>query len=132
VAIGTGLFQIVITGSVGTLIYALADRVDLLMALIMLATASVGSQIGVAATILVEGASIRLMFGLTVLGGCVAVALKQASESGPGLEYLSDLAAVLLLGVAVGMCMLISAMLLASKVRRRQTSPRHARMDRPP
>ena len=118
VAIGTDLFQIVITGSVGTLVYSLADRVDLLMAVIMLTTASIGSQLGVAATRFVEGSRIRLLYGITVASGCIAVALKQASETSASVEYLADVASVLLLGVAGAICVLIGFMLVVAKARK--------------
>ena len=74
---GTDLFQVVITGSVGTLFYALDARVDLLMALIMLATASAGAQLGVAATRYVDGSRIKFLYGITVLSGSISVALEQ-------------------------------------------------------
>ena len=54
VAIGTDLFQVIITGSWGTLLYALSNNVDPLMALIILAAASAGSQIGTTATKFVD------------------------------------------------------------------------------
>ena len=54
VAIGTDLFQIVITGSMGTLIKAYSNEVDLLMVAIMLVSASAGAQLGTAAYRLVD------------------------------------------------------------------------------
>ena len=122
VAVGTDLFQVVITGSVGTLTYSLSGRVDLLMALIMLVTASMGSQLGVMATRFVDGARIRSLFGITVLSGSVAVALKQASESS-GHEFLATLGAILLLGMGGAMCVIILAMLVMAKGRSREPAP---------
>ena len=122
VAVGTGLFQIVITGSVGTLLYSLSNRVDLVMAVIMLAAASLGSQVGVAATRSVDGARIRFLFGITLLSGSAAVALNQASESGSGPEFLSTLAYILLLGMAGAMCILI-VLLMVAKGRNRAPAP---------
>ncbi|MCE2462976.1 MAG: sulfite exporter TauE/SafE family protein, partial [Dehalococcoidia bacterium] len=127
VAVGTDLFQVVITGSVGTLIYSLSNNVDLLMAVIMLATASIGSQLGVVATRYVEASSIRSLYGVTVLGGCVAVALKQVSESS-GTEFFATLASILLLGVAGLICVIIATMMMI-KARNRETTPTHASGD---
>ena len=127
VAVGTDLFQVVITGSVGTLIYSLSNKVDLLMAVIMLATASIGSQLGVVATRYVEASSIRSLYGVTVLGGCVAVALKQVSESS-GTEFFATLASILLLGVAGLICVIIATMMVI-KARNRETTPTHASGD---
>ena len=119
VAVGTDLFQIVITGSVGTLLYSLSNRVDLLMAIIMLVSASAGSQVGVAASRYVDGARIRFLFGVTILSGCVAIALKQASET-PGPEFLST---VVLLAGSGAMCILIATMFVIARSKRRNTSP---------
>ena len=124
VAVGTDLFQVVITGSVGTLVYSLSNNVDLLMAVIMLATASMGSQLGVVATRFVDAASIRSLYGITMLSGCIAVALKQVSES-PGPEFLAILASILLLGVSGAICVII-AMMVVIKSRGREATPSHA------
>ena len=116
VAVGTDLFQIVITGSVGTLLYSLSNHVDLSMAVIMLATASIGSQFGVAASRFVDGERVRIVFGITILSGSAAVALKQASESS-GSDYLATFASILLLGMGGAICILILGMLTAAKGR---------------
>lgn len=115
VAIGTDLFQIIITGSVGTFIYALGNHVDPLMAIIMLVAASAGSQLGATATRYVDAGRIRVLFGITVLSGSVAVALKQVAESNADLEYLSTVAAVVLLGVAGTMCGVIAILMLRAR-----------------
>ncbi len=115
VAIGTDLFQIIITGSVGTFTYALGNHVDPLMAIIMLVAASTGSQLGATATRYVDAGRIRVLYGVTVLSGSVAVALKQASESSSGLEYLGVVASVVLLGVATIICGVIAVLLMRAK-----------------
>jgi len=115
VAIGTGLFQIVIAGLVGTFIYSLSNNVDPLMAIIMLTAASVGSQLGATATRFVDSGNIRVLFGVTVLSGCVAVALKQAAESVAGLEFLTTVASFVLLGVSGVMCLVIAALMIVAR-----------------
>ena len=117
-AVGTDLFQIVITGSYGTLTYALSNRVDLLMALVMLAAASVGSQLGTLATTVVDGARIRFLYAITILAGSASIALKQMSISAD-LDILSTLGAILLLGVAGAMCVVIALMVIAALARTR-------------
>jgi uncharacterized membrane protein YfcA len=117
-AIGTDLFQIVITGSVGTFIYALSSHVDLLMVMIMLAAASVGAQLGSTATRFVEAARIRVLYGLTLLSGSVAVALKQAAETSANLDFLSTVAAFVLLSVSGAMCVTIAAFLVTAHRRK--------------
>ena len=117
VAIGTDLFQIIITGSVGTFSYAWGNHVDPLMAIIMLVAASAGSQLGTTATRYVDAGRIRVLYGITVLSGSVAVALKQASETSAGLDYLGAVASAVLLGVATVICGVIAVLLMRAKRR---------------
>jgi len=113
VAIGTDLFQIIITGSVGTFIKAFANHVDPVMVVLMLVAASAGAQLGAAATKVVDAARIRVLYGVMVFAGSVAVALEQASKTA-SVEFLSTLASVVLLGVAGAICLVIVAMLVAA------------------
>ena len=115
VAVGTDLFQVVITGSVGSFLYSLEGRVDLVMSVIMLGTASAGSQLGVAAARYVDGARIRFLFGLTMVAGSISVALREVSESVSGLDYLGDAGSVLLLGTAGAICLVVGGLLIAAK-----------------
>ena len=121
VAIGTDLFQIVITGSVGTFLYSLSNHVDPLMVVIMLAAASAGTQLGTTATRFVEASRIRVMYGLTILSGSVAVGLEQAA-SVTGSDSFSSAASFLLLGVAGTMCLIILGLLIKAE-KSGQTAP---------
>ncbi len=114
VAIGTGLFQVVVTGSAGTFLYALSDRVDPLMAVLMLAAASIGAQLGTSATRFVEASRIRFLYGVIVLVGGGAVALEEVSEAS-GVDVLSTLASVVLLGAGGGMCLWLGVLLLKAR-----------------
>ena len=118
IAIGTDLFQIIITGSVGSFAYALSDRVDPLMAVLMLAAASIGSQLGASATQRVDPSRIRFLYGLLIMTGAVAVALEEASQAVPGASVLSDVASVVLLGSGGGMCIVLLVMMARSRERR--------------
>ncbi len=115
VAIGTDLFQVIVTGSLGTFLYSLSDHVDPMMALIMLVAASAGSQLGATATRFVDASRIRVLYGVTVLSGSVAVALEQASKAGENAEFLSTIASVVLLGVSGAICLLIAVMTVAAR-----------------
>jgi hypothetical protein len=119
VAIGTDLFQIVITGSMGTLIKSYSNEVDLLMVVIMLVSASAGAQLGTAANRMVDPARIRILFGLTVLSGSIAVALQQASEIFSDADYLSITANWLLLGFGGLICLVIAGMALNAQMGQR-------------
>ena len=123
IAIGTDLFQIIITGSVGSFAYALSDRVDPLMAVLMLAAASIGSQLGASATQRVDPSRIRFLYGLLIMTGAVAVALEEVSQAVAGAEVLSDVASVVLLGSGGGMCLVLLFMMARS--RQRRTGGRH-------
>ena len=122
VAIGTDLFQVIITGSFGTFVYAVGDQVDPLMAIIILAAASAGSQIGATATRFVDPGRIRILYGITVLSGCAAVALEQVASTSEGLEFLGDIAAFVLLGVSGTMGLVIAVLLVRALLRRSAAS----------
>ncbi len=61
-AVGTDLFEIVISASYGTLTHAIKGNVDILIALVMHTGAVIGAQIGVVATQYFAGPKIRLAF----------------------------------------------------------------------
>jgi uncharacterized protein len=62
IAIGTDLFEIIISASYGTFTHALKGNVDILMALIMNTGAAIGAQIGATMTQYFTGVRIRLAF----------------------------------------------------------------------
>jgi uncharacterized membrane protein YfcA len=74
VAIGTDLFEIIISAGYGTVSHALKGNVDILIALVMHTGAAVGAQIGAAATEKFRGPKIRLAFApLPILGAAVLI-----------------------------------------------------------
>jgi len=62
VAVGTDLFEIMISASYGTFTHALKGNVDIMIALVMHTGAALGAQIGAAATEFFVGPRIRLAF----------------------------------------------------------------------
>lgn len=120
VAIGTDLFQVIITGSWGTLLYALGNNVDPLMALIILAAASVGSQIGATATRFVDPGRIRILYGITVLSGALAIGMGQVGKVVINLAFLGRIDDWVLLGVPGCMCIVITVLMILEALRRRQ------------
>jgi uncharacterized protein len=62
VAVGTDLFEIIISASYGTFTHALKGNVDVLVALVMHTGAAVGAQIGATMTEYFRGPRIRLAF----------------------------------------------------------------------
>lgn len=114
VAIGTGLFQVIITGSVGTFLYAFSGRVDPLMAVLMLAAAALGAQLGTSATRIIEPSRIRFLYGVIVLVGGLAVGMEELSQV-TDVDALSTWASVVLLGAGGAMCLGIGAMMIKAK-----------------
>jgi uncharacterized membrane protein YfcA len=62
IAVGTDLFEIVISASYGTVTHALKGNVDILIALVMHTGAAIGAQIGATLTQYFGGLRIRLAF----------------------------------------------------------------------
>lgn len=74
VAVGTDLFEIVISAGFGTISHALKGNVDVLIALTMQTGAAIGAQIGAAATRYFSGPTIRLLFsGLPIIAGIMVL-----------------------------------------------------------
>lgn len=77
IAVGTDLFEVMISGFYGGVSYALKGRVDFLAAATMLIGAALGTRIGVLATQYVSDQKIKIRFGLAVFGSLVSIILKQ-------------------------------------------------------
>jgi uncharacterized membrane protein YfcA len=74
VAVGTDLFEIVISAGFGTLTHAAKGNVDVLMALVMQTGAALGAQIGAVSTRFFSGPRIRLLFsGLPLIGALMVL-----------------------------------------------------------
>jgi uncharacterized membrane protein YfcA len=82
VAVGTDLFEIVISAGFGTLTHALKGNVDILMALVMHTGAAIGAQIGATSTRFFAGPRIRLLFSLLPIIGAALVAMRLMGGSG--------------------------------------------------
>jgi|SRR5689334_15464801 len=74
VAVGTDLFEVVISASYGTFSHALKGNVDILIALVMHTGAAIGAQIGAASTEYFRGPKIRLAFvPLPLIGAAIVI-----------------------------------------------------------
>lgn len=74
VAVGTDLFEIVISAGYGTLTHALKGNVDIMIALVMHTGAAIGAQLGAHATQYFAGPRIRLAFvPLPLIGAGIVV-----------------------------------------------------------
>ncbi len=73
-AVGTDLFEIIISASYGTFSHAVKGNVDILIALVMHTGAVIGAQIGVIATQYFAGPKIRLAFvPLPLIGAAIVI-----------------------------------------------------------
>src|SRR5436309_212565 len=74
IAVGTDLFEIIISASYGTLTHALKGNVDILIALVMHTGAAIGAQIGAILTQYFAGPKIRLAFvPLPLIGAAIVI-----------------------------------------------------------
>ncbi|MEO5358439.1 MAG: sulfite exporter TauE/SafE family protein [Nitrospirae bacterium YQR-1] len=81
VAVGTDLFEVMISGAYGAFSYAMKGRVEIVAAIVMLLGAAVGAQFGTLATKYVKGLIIRLYFAVTMLLAGVSVVFKHIASS---------------------------------------------------
>ena len=73
-AVGTDLFEIIISASYGTFTHALKGNVDILIALVMHTGAAIGAQIGAISTQYFSGPKIRLAFvPLPLIGAAIVI-----------------------------------------------------------
>jgi hypothetical protein len=109
VAVGTDLFEVMVTGAYGAFTYGVKGRVEIVAALWMLGGAAIGAQIGTVAVKYVRGYSIRLLFASTIYLACLSVLLKQLK--------LDRAAAVLILVAAVAITGVIVVWLVRGMAR---------------
>src|SRR5579859_4397376 len=74
VAVGTDLFEIIISASYGTFTHAIKGNVDIMIALVMHTGAAIGAQIGATLTEYFHGTRIRLAFvPLPLIGAAIII-----------------------------------------------------------
>ena len=112
VAVGTDLFEVMITGAYGAFTYGVKGRVDLIAALWMLVGAAIGAQLGTVAVKYVRGYSIRLLFAVTIFIACASVLTKQ-------LQF-QVASAILILTAGVAISGVILGLLVAGIQRERR------------
>jgi len=99
IAVGTDLFEVMISGLYGAFTYSLKGRIELVAVFVMLCGAAVGAQIGTVATKYSKGYGIRVMFGSAVLACMVSIVCK---------EFGANIAAtVIVLGAISVICLYI-------------------------
>jgi uncharacterized protein len=109
VAVGTDLFEVMISGLYGAASYTYKGRTELVAAIIMLVGAAMGAQVGSVATKYIKGYGIRIAFGLAVVGCFISVLLKLIPNYFPDLYTICDVTAtILILGLVAAMSVYIT------------------------
>lgn len=113
VAVGTDLFEVMISGLYGAGTYTYKGRTELVAAMVMLVGAAVGAQIGAVATKYIVGYGIRIAFGICVVGCALSIILKMIQPLLPSLTgFLDASATVLILGLVSGMSLYIAIQMI--------------------
>ncbi|MBV0903011.1 sulfite exporter TauE/SafE family protein [Haloarcula salina] len=124
IAVGTDLFEIVFSGGIGSLLYAQSGAVDLSIVVPLLAGSALGARLGAAATALVAEEDIKVYFGIMLLLGALAVAVRQIG----GLLELPVLNTVSL-AIILGAALLVSGAVTYSAVRELRSVPSERAVD---
>lgn len=112
VAVGTDLFEVMISGLYGAGTYTYKGRTELVAAVIMLIGASMGAQVGAVATKYIKGYGIRYAFGLAVVGCAVSIVLKMAAKQF-SLSILDDVSTFFVLSVVASLSLYILVRFIA-------------------
>jgi uncharacterized membrane protein YfcA len=113
VAVGTDLFEVMISGLYGAGSYTYKGRTELVAAIIMLVGASVGAQVGSVATKYIKGYGIRIAFGLAVIGCIISIILKLLPNYFPDTKAATDIMATWLIN---GLVVALSAYITVKMV----------------
>lgn len=90
VAVGTDLFEVMISGLYGAATFTYKGRTELVAAVIMLIGAAMGAQVGTVATKYIKGYGIRIAFGIAVLGCMSSIVMKLLPAYWPHLKPSMD------------------------------------------
>ncbi len=113
VAVGTDLFEVMISGLYGAGTYTYKGRTELVAAFIMLVGAAVGAQIGTVATKYIKGYGIRIAFGIAVVGCMISIIMKLIPRYVEGTKEVTDvMATVLILGLVACLTLYITVKML--------------------
>jgi uncharacterized protein len=103
IAVGTDLFEVMISGLYGAFTYAIKGRIELVAVFVMLTGAAIGAQIGTVATKYAKGYGIRIAFGMAVVACMISIVMK---------EYkFNQSSAVLILSAIGALCIYIISIL---------------------
>lgn len=117
VAVGTDLFEIVFSGGIGSFLYAMDGAVDLAIVVPLLAGSALGARMSAATTSIVDEDEIKIYFGVMLLLGAIAVAVRKIGGV-IEMPILDTVALVIILGAAL----LVSGAVVHSSVQELRTT----------
>ena len=113
VAVGTDLFEVMISGIYGAGSYTYKGRTELVAAVIMLIGAAIGAQIGAVATKYIKGYGIRIAFSICVVGCLVSILMRLVQPYVPTwTAFLNNGSTVLVLGLVSSVALYILVRML--------------------
>ncbi|MBM2816282.1 MAG: putative rane transporter protein [Ignavibacteria bacterium] len=118
IAVGTDLFNVLVTSIYGGFTYAMKGRVELIAALIMCVGGAFGAVFGSTATKYVRGYGIRLLFAIMILLAGGSIIIKQF-EKPLDIPFLNALSGYLVVGSSIVMTLLVLGKLLTSYLKRK-------------
>lgn len=108
IAVGTDLFEVMISGLYGAFTYSLKGRIEMVAVFVMLSGAAIGAQIGTVATKYAKGYGIRVLFGSAVLACMCSIIMKEVG--------LNTLATVTVLGSIAIISLLICKIMIGGAI----------------
>jgi len=129
-AVGTDLFEIVVSGSYGCFRHAMLGNVHLGAALVMLLGSAIGTQAGAVGTYYLKGLAVRYVLGYSVLTAVFGPGLKMTYFlTGRAIHWLDQAAVALTIAqIFVPVCMIVVLLVLAAKYHRGGKVPPWAEM----
>lgn len=113
IAVGTDLFEVMISGLYGAGTYTYKGRTELVAAMIMLVGAAMGAQVGTVATKYIKGYGIRIAFGIAVVGCMISIIMKLIPRYVEGTKAVMDvMSTVLILGLVFTLSLYIFVRML--------------------
>jgi hypothetical protein len=113
IAVGTDLFEVMISGLYGAGTYTYKGRTELVAAVIMLVGAAMGAQVGTVATKYIKGYGIRIAFGIAVLGCMASIIMKLLPRYVDGIKgFMDDLSTATVLIVVSSLSLYIFVKML--------------------
>ncbi|MFZ0453297.1 MAG: sulfite exporter TauE/SafE family protein [Ignavibacteriaceae bacterium] len=122
IAVGTTLITVLFSSAFGCFIYAINGKVEIIAALVLLAGASIGAQIGATAVKYIKGYGIRLLFAIMIIFAGLSVITEQLFKLS-GKLFFQTISEIVLIGTALIMTsIIIGKLILESRKERKRNA----------